>query len=200
MRLLLASASPRRRDLLADAGYEFDVLPVAVDESLEPGELPSNYVRRLASAKSARAVELLGQRPGPNDGGLAVIGADTVVVAGARILGKPVDDDDARSMLGLLSGTDHEVVTGVSLRVVLNGTELNELNGIETTMVTFASLSPDEIEWYVTTGEGRDKAGAYAIQGLASRFIPRIAGSYSNVVGLPIALVSQLIGRLPRAR
>jgi septum formation protein len=198
MRLLLASASPRRRDLLADAGYEFEVLPVAVDETLESGESPADYVRRLASAKSARAVELLGQRPGLN-GSRAVIGADTVVVAGGRILGKPLDDDDARSMLRLLSGTDHEVVTGVSLRGVLNGTELNELNGIETTIVTFASLSPEVIEWYVSTGEGRDKAGAYAIQGLASRFIPRIAGSYSNVVGLPIALISELIGRLARA-
>jgi septum formation protein len=201
MRLLLASGSPRRRDLLADAGYEFDVLPVAVDEGRKQGEAPEEYVRRMASAKSARAVEMLGNRPEIRDREVrrAVLGADTVVVVNGRILGKPRDDDQARSMLQLLSGQNHEVVTGVSLRSVPKGSELDELTGVDTTVVTFSALSSQQIDWYVSTGEGRDKAGAYAIQGLASRFIPRIEGSYSNVVGLPIALVTALLGRLTRA-
>jgi septum formation protein len=191
MRLLLASGSPRRRDLLTHAGYDFDVLPVDVDETLRRGELPRAYVARLASAKSARAVETLGERAN----GHVILAADTVVVVDEKILGKPRDDDDARGMLRLLSGRAHQVVTGLSLRTMDPHKESGELCGIETTEVQFGPLSETDIEWYVSTAEGRDKAGAYAIQGLASRFVPSISGSYTNVVGLPVATVEALLRR-----
>lgn len=186
MRLVLASSSPRRAELLAAAGYTFTVSAVAVDERTRPGEAAADYVRRLASEKSARALELL---QGPDD--IAIIGADTAVVVDEQILGKPRDDDEARDMVQRLSGRSHEVLTGVSLR-----SPERELSAVEHTQVWCAALTPEDIEWYISTGEGRDKAGAYAIQGRASRFIVRIAGSYSNVVGLPVALVSELLGRL----
>ena len=122
---------------------------------------------------------------------IVVLGADTVVVLDGEILGKPRDDEDASAMLRRLSGHRHEVLTGVSLRTVGD-----EMGLVEATSVWFTSLTPDAIAWYVSTGEGRDKAGAYAIQGLASRFIPRIEGSYSNVVGLPVAAVADLLQEL----
>jgi septum formation protein len=124
---------------------------------------------------------------------IVVLGADTAVVLDGEILGKPRDDGDARAMLRRLSGQRHEVLTGVSLR-----TAGDEMGLVEATSVWFARLTPDAIAWYVSTGEGRDKAGAYAIQGLASRFIPRIDGSYSNVVGLPVAAVASLLQELNR--
>lgn len=173
MRLLLASASPRRADLLRAAGYEFDVLPADVDESVLPGEKPEAYVRRVAEAKAAAVAS--------KAGGRIVLAADTVVVVDGRILGKPVDDAEAVRMLRLLSGRRHEVMTAITL----NGECV-----VETSAVELADLAAAEIDWYVATGEPRDKAGAYAIQGLASRFVTRIEGSYSNVVGLPVALVS----------
>ena len=196
MRLVLASASPRRAELLAAAGFTFDVCAVDVDERVRANEAPADYVCRLASEKSARAIA---QRrpgsPGPQDPAYAadviVLGADTAVVVDGEILGKPSDDDAARAMLWQLSGRSHQVLTGVSLR-----SASREVGGLETTTVWFATLEPNEVEWYVETGEGRDKAGAYAIQGLASRFIPRIDGSYSNVVGLPVALVNAMIARV----
>ena len=223
MRLILASASPRRAELLATAGFEFDVRAVDVDERARANESPADYVCRLASEKSARALDLLNgpataghysgagsARAGPHRGDrgprvgnvgsgfsriapddLMVLGADTVVVVDGEILGKPADDDLARAMLRRLSGRSHQVMTGVSLR-----SASREIGGLETTAVWFATLEPEEIEWYVGTGEGRDKAGAYAIQGRASRFIPRIEGSYSNVVGLPVALVNAMIARI----
>jgi septum formation protein len=186
MRLVLASASPRRAELLRAAGIEFDVMPANADESVHPGETPDAYVRRVADAK-ARAVL-------PRANGRPVVAADTVVVVDGAILGKPVDREDAKRMLRMLSGRAHEVLTGVCL---LGGPNkaLPTLTWVEveTTTVEFAPLTGDEIEWYAATGEPDDKAGAYAIQGYASRFVTRIAGSYSNVVGLPIALVVQMM-------
>jgi len=196
MHLILASTSPRRAELLAAAGYEFDVAPVDVDEAIEPGEAPARYVRRLAAAKSAAALAsgasgFSRTAGGPPEAGHHVrvaLGADTVVVVDDEILGKPTDDADAARMLRRLSAKHHQVLTGVSLRW---GSQ--ELGRVETTTVQFTQLTNDEIAWYVASGEGRDKAGAYAIQGLASRFIPRIDGSYSNVVGLPVACVRELL-------
>jgi septum formation protein len=184
MRLVLASASPRRAELLTAAGFVFDVLPVDVDERMRPGEPPADHVRRLASEKSARALERLSG----SSAGVIVLGADTVVVIDSQILGKPRDDGDAAEMMRLLSGRSHQVMTGVSVR-----TTARELGGVDSSSVTFAPLTSAEIDWYVGTGEGRDKAGGYAIQGLAGRFIPRVEGSYSNVVGLPIALIYGLL-------
>ena len=217
MRLILASASPRRAELLHAAGYEFEIAAVAVDESHEPGETPARYVRRLAAAKSAAAARIVGtakaaphvetREQTPRDTSAyvghrfsgaeppIVLGADTVVVVDSTILGKPTDDADAARMLHLLSAKHHQVLTGVSVRQ-----GAHEIGRVETTTLQFAQLTNDEIAWYVASGEGRDKAGAYAIQGLASRFIPRIEGSYSNVVGLPIACVRELITEISNTR
>jgi septum formation protein len=181
MRLILASASPRRAELLRAAGYAFEVVVAAVDESIRDGEAPSLYVRRVAAEKSAAAIQSV-------DGDVIVLGADTTVVVDGEILAKPRDDADAGAMMRRIAGRVHEVLTGVSLR--RGGFELGR---VETTRVHVAPLSDQDIAWYVATGEGRDKAGAYAIQGLASRFIPRIEGSYSNVVGLPVACVRELL-------
>ena len=185
MRIILASASPRRAELLRAAGCDFEILATHVDESIRDGEAPDRYVRRLAADKSAAAMARL---PGQD---CLVIGADTTVVVGGEILAKPLDDRDASLMLRRLSGRRHTVLTGVSLR-----RGAHELGRVETTAVEFAALSEDEIAWYVASGEGQDKAGAYAIQGLASRFIPRIDGSYSNVVGLPVACVFELLDEI----
>jgi septum formation protein len=195
VRLVLASASPRRAELLQAAGYDFEIAVADVDESIRDGESPSTYVRRLAADKSFRAATDL--RAGP-DADVVVLGADTTVVVDGEILAKPIDDADAAAMLRRLSGRRHEVLTGVSLR-----RGAFELGRVETTSVHLAALNEDEIAWYVATGEGRDKAGAYAIQGFASRFIPRIEGSYSNVVGLPVACVRELLTEIsstPRGR
>jgi septum formation protein len=174
--LVLASASPRRRELLANAGIPFVVRPAHdVDETPLPGESGEEYVQRLAEAKAA-AVEA-----GPGE---VVLGADTVVVVQGRLLAKPEDDAEAARMLEALSGRRHEVVTGICLR---SGHRLVRDRGV--TQVWFAQLSPSDIAQYVASGEPRDKAGAYAIQGIASRFASRIEGEYSNVVGLPVALV-----------
>jgi septum formation protein len=189
MRLILASASPRRAELLTQAGFRFGTMTVDIDERPTPGETPDAYVRRLAMEKSASAQAAL-QFDDTNreDRDATVLGADTAVVIDEAILGKPANDDDARRMLRCLSGRTHEVLTGVSLRY-----DLLEIGAIERTQVTFAELRDEDIEWYVQTGEGRDKAGAYAVQGLASRFVQRIDGSYSNVVGLPVAAVYELL-------
>jgi len=189
MRLILASASPRRAELLRAAGLPFELLPVDVDERVRAGETPEACVRRLASAKSAAGWAAAG-RPDA-----IVLGADTIVVAEGAILGKPRNDDEAREMLTRLSGRGHQVLTGVSLR-----RGARELCRVETSAVFVAPMSTEEVAWYVESGEGRDKAGGYAVQGLASRFIERIEGSYSNVVGLPVALVYHLIRELERDR
>jgi septum formation protein len=181
MRLVLASSSPRRAELLRAAGFEFATITAEVDEGVRREETPSAYVRRLAAEKSAAALPRVA-------GDAIVLGADTAVVVDGEILGKPRDERDAAAMLRRLSGRRHEVMTGVSLR---QGT--CEVGRVEVTSVEFAPLSEDEVAWYVSSGEGLDKAGAYAIQGLASRFIPRIEGSYSNVVGLPLACVAELL-------
>jgi septum formation protein len=185
VRLLLASASPRRAELLRAAGYEFETLAVDVDERVRAGEAPEEYVRRLAMEKSARAVDHVGIQASRASITLA---ADTAVIIDSTVLGKPGRDDEARRMLELLSGRQHRVLTGISVR-----SGPLELGGVESTTVWFAALSKADVDWYVASGEGRDKAGGYAIQGLASRFIPRIEGSYSNVVGLPVARVAALL-------
>jgi septum formation protein len=187
MRLLLASASPRRADLLRAAGFDFDVLPANVDETVRPDEEADTYACRVARAKAAAVRPLAGDR--------LVLAADTVVVVARLILGKPTDPDDAARMLGLLSGHRHEVLTAVTM--VAPGRD--ELTRVETTSVEFSVLTPDEVAWYVASGEPADKAGAYAVQGLASRFVTRIDGSYSNVVGLPIALVYTMLLELRQA-
>ena len=197
MRLILASSSPRRAELLSAAGYTFEVVVTDVDESMQPGESPAAYVRRLAAEKSAAAAMVVVARPfqgrdreaeSPALREILVLGADTTVVIDGEILGKPRDNEDAAAMLRRLSGRRHEVLTGVSLR-----RGAYELGRVETTAVSFALLTRNDIDWYVASGECRDKAGAYAIQGLASRFVTRIDGSYSNVVGLPIGCVAELL-------
>jgi septum formation protein len=178
-RIILASASPRRAELLRAAGIDFDVMPANVDETVHASETPNAYVRRVAEAK-ARAFA-------GRAGGRIVLAADTTVVIDGEMLGKPIDDQDAKRMLGLLSGRCHDVITGVT---VLVGAEMT--TRVTSTSVEFAHLTEHEIDWYLATGEPRDKAGAYAIQGYASRFVTRIDGSYSNVVGLPVALVIEM--------
>jgi septum formation protein len=185
IRLVLASGSPRRAELLDAAGFEFEVLAPDIDERLRPGEPSEAYVRRLASEKSAAAQACLGASRSDD---VVVIGADTAVVIDGDILGKPADAAEARRMLKRIAGRAHLVVTGVSVR-----RGVIEEKGAEITTVWFSSVSDRELDWYVESAEGADKAGAYAIQGLASRFVARIDGSYSNVVGLPVAMVSRLI-------
>jgi septum formation protein len=182
VRIVLASASPRRRDLLAAAGFSFDVDVANVDERRRPAESPEAYVDRVARDKA----EMVAARR-PDD---AVLAADTVVLIDAEVLGKPVDADDAARMLTRLSGRAHEVLTGVALACRGRVDSLTAR-----TRVWVKALSAREIGWYVASGEPFDKAGAYAIQGLASRFITGIDGSYSNVVGLPMASVAELLER-----
>ena len=178
--IVLASRSPRRSELLTAAGISFEVLAADIDETPRANEAPDKYVERLAIEK-ARAVFRL--RPDAR-----VLGADTTVTIDGEILGKPVDEADALRMLRLLSGRPHEVHTGVSL-ISAAGIK----SAVDTTRVWFSRMTDEDISWYVATGEPVDRAGAYAIQGYASRFIPRIEGSYSNVVGLPVALVSSIL-------
>lgn len=180
--LILASASPRRAELLRSAGFTFSVMAADVDETPLPTETASDYVLRVARAK-ARAVASTGQA-----GGAMIVAADTAVVTGSRIMGKPRDAEDAASMLTALSGAVHEVLTGVVVKA-----ERRELVDLVTTRVHFLRLSPADVAWYIATGEPDGKAGAYAIQGYAARFIDWIDGSWSNVVGLPIATVNRLL-------
>ena len=173
--LVLASESPRRRELLALAGFDFIVRARPVAEIRAPGESPVDYVRRLAREK-ARAAQKSSDE--------ILLGADTVVVLGERVLEKPADANDAGSMLRALSGREHVVITGVCL---LQGDR--QIVDSESTRVRFVKWSDREIDDYVSTGEPMDKAGAYAIQGLASKFVDRIEGCYFNVMGLPLAMV-----------
>jgi septum formation protein len=189
--LVLASASPRRQELLRSAGIWFTVQAADIPEYPLPGELPRVCAERLAREK-ALAVSRV--RPEA-----FVLGADTIVVVDDLILGKPRDQDDASRMLRLLSGREHQVITGVCLAVPQPGTDNRELETgfedlrSEATRVSMNALSAAEIQEYIATGEPMDKAGAYAIQGIASRWIPRIEGDYSNVVGLPVALVYRML-------
>jgi len=182
VRLILASASPRRRELLAAAGFDVDVDAADVDERRHPDESPAAYVERVARAKTA---VVSGRHPDR-----VVVGADTVVVIDSDVLGKPADAHAAEGMLRQLSGRAHEVLTG--LAVAWQG---SVTAAIEQTTVWMRPLGSDEIAWYVASGEPMDKAGAYAIQGLASRFVTRIDGSYTNVVGLPVAALVALLAR-----
>jgi septum formation protein len=184
--LILASASPRRQELLRNARIPFEVQPADIPEDPLPGEGARACAERLAGEK-ARAIA----KQRPDD---AVLGADTVVVIDGQILGKPVSPADAARMLRMLSGHTHEVITGVCL--VANG---RCSVASETTSVTMSEVSENDIAEYVASGEPMDKAGAYAIQGIASRWIPRIEGDYSNVVGLPVALVYRMLGNLQSA-
>jgi septum formation protein len=179
-RLVLASQSPRRRELLAQLGLALEVRPAHADESRAPGEAPPEYVLRVARDK-ARAVA-----------GEVVLAADTAVVLGGEVLGKPADAADARRMLTALSGTVHEVLTAV---VVRRAAAALELDAVVATRVRFSSLSPAELDWYVATGEPLDKAGAYAIQGAGGAFVLAVEGSVSNVVGLPLAETAALLRR-----
>jgi septum formation protein len=185
--LILASASPRRAELLTAAGIPFEVRPAHVDEGLRPGEDARTYASRVAVDKARAIVSRADGRP--------VLAADTIVLIDGHVLGKPIDDADARRMLRLLSGRMHEVVTAVALMTSGADRQPTVDSGLESTAVQFAPLAAAEIDWYVATGEPSDKAGAYAIQGLASRFVTRIEGSYSNVVGLPMALVYAMCTR-----
>ena len=180
---MLASASPRRADLLAAAGFAFDTVPADVDERVLPGERPEDLVLRLALAKAINVAQGFPQR--------AVVAADTVVVVDDVILGKPENDEAAAAMLRRLSGRNHEVLTGLC---VCHGSRVRQV--LERSTVTFATLREDEVLSYVASGEPRDKAGAYAIQGLASRFVVAVDGSYSNVVGLPVATLYGLLREL----
>lgn len=179
---MLASNSPRRTGILTAAGIPHIVRPASVLEEHQAGESPADYVRRLAEQK-AFAV--------PMAPGEAVLAADTTVVAGEHILEKPRAEADARRMLALLSGRDHEVTTGICLRTATSKTV-----DFATTRVRFVALTDREIDGYVASGEPMGKAGAYAIQGLASKFIDRVEGCYFNVMGLPVSLVYRHLKRL----
>lgn len=181
-RLVLASQSPRRRELLAALGIAIDVRPAGADEAVLPGEPAHEYVLRVAREK-ARAV------PGP-----IVLGADTAVVLRGEVLGKPADEADARRMLRSLAGSDHEVLTGVCVRRSEPSPPAEESLVVSTT-VRFAPMTDAEIDWYVATGEPLDKAGAYAIQGAGGAFVLGVTGSVSNVVGLPLAETARLLRR-----
>jgi len=184
--LVLASASPRRQQLLAQAGYEFTVVPANIPEERRADEAPAAFATRLAREKAQAVFD---QRPrGAANAEWLVLGADTIVVTAEEILGKPRDAADAARMLRLLSGRAHQVVTGVCL-ISADKAEV----AAEATTVVMRAISDEEIAAYVATGEPLDKAGAYAIQGYAARWIPRIEGCYFNVVGLPLARVASLL-------
>ncbi|MGA9529269.1 MAG: Maf family protein [Terriglobales bacterium] len=199
--LVLASASPRRQELLRAAGILFEVQPANINEDPLPNEQAKACAERLARAKALAVA-----RSRPND---IVLGADTIVVIDNQILGKPIDAADAARMLRLLSGRTHQVITGVCLMsgkpmagdepsvVSKNMVATDVVVASESTSVTMSEIPADEIAAYIATGEPMDKAGAYAIQGIASRWIPRIEGDYSNVVGLPVARVYRMLREIP---
>jgi septum formation protein len=175
--LILASSSPRRAELLRAAGIDFTIRAAGVDETIRPDESPRDYVARLSREKALAVIQ----------GAELALGADTTVVINGEVIGKPADAEEAGRMLRALSGQWHEVLTGVTL-----ARAAQVLSAVSSTRVKFAELSDAEIQWYVSTGEPMDKAGAYAIQGHASLFVESIEGSYSNVVGLPMQLTYQL--------
>jgi septum formation protein len=189
MKIILASSSPRRAEILRNAGIAFEIRPTQIDETALPGETPHAMVARLAEAKARAAASQM-------DADLVeciIVGADTTVELDAEILGKPRDAGHAREMLAKLSGRTHHVLTGLFLlRLPSRATQ----TAIENSAVTFAPLSENEIDAYVATGEPLGKAGAYAIQGVAGRYVPRIEGCYFNVVGLPMARLYALLGEL----
>lgn len=186
--IYLASNSPRRRELLTQIGVSFSVLPVDVDESRLGNETPKDYVKRVAIAKAQagwNSLSTLNKRP--------VLGSDTSVVLADIILGKPINDNDARGMLQQISGRTHQVMTAVA---VVTATDVKcELN---ISQVTFSTMTQSDIEWYISTQEGTDKAGAYAVQGLAALFIDQIQGSYSAIMGLPLRETGLLLQPITR--
>jgi septum formation protein len=183
--LVLASSSPRRQELLREAGIPFQVHPAHISEDQVPGELPLDYALRLAAEKAMAVAQQFPGRP--------VLGADTIVVVDQEVLGKPRDHEDAARMLHLLSGRSHRVITAVCL--VLPGEVTHKKTDTRscTTEVSFRKLAEDEIQRYIAGGEPMDKAGAYAIQGGAARWTDRIEGEYSNVVGLSLSLVTEML-------
>lgn len=194
--LLLASGSPRRKELLAQIGVVFSVCPMDIDETQYPEETPEEYVKRLSLEKAQAALALNPEA--------VVVGADTSVVLNGKVLGKPESDAQAKSMLRLLSGRTHQVITGVAL-IRHQGTEQDNQQGnqkdnghqiqnaVVTTVVSFLPISDEQIDQYVATKEPEDKAGSYGIQGKAAVFVERIEGSYSNVVGLPLEKIAQML-------
>jgi septum formation protein len=182
VRLVLASASARREELVRHFGAPFTIEPADIDESSFPGESPEALVVRLATGKARTVAARSPSRA------VVVIGADTVVVVGATVFGKPVSDDDARRMLRMLSGCSHRVVTGVA---VVCGDHLG--TAVEETTVTFSALSATDIEWYLATGDHWDEAGAYGVQGVAGVFITRLDGSFTNVIGLPLSTLRPML-------
>lgn len=186
MKLILASGSPRRAEILRNAGFSFTVQPAHIDETLLPNEHAADYVLRLAKAKAqliaASATE-----------SAFIVGADTTVVCNGRIFGKPADPADAREMLRALSGATHEVLTGVA---IIRASDRKNVAEVATTRVTFLPLSNEEIDAYIASGEPFDKAGAYGIQGLGGKFVSRIEGCYFNVMGLPLSRVWQALRSL----
>lgn len=182
MTLILASSSPRRRELLASTGIHFEVHPSHVPEEHQPGEAPEEYVARLSREK-AHAVA-------SHHPGRWVIAADTTVLLGDQLLEKPTSRDDAVRMLGTIAGRTHIVYTGVTLE---NKSREYRETRVAESEVRMLPLSRQDIEWYVDTGEPMDKAGAYAVQGIGAMFIDSIHGSYTNVVGLPLALLFQML-------
>lgn len=197
MKIVLASASPRRRELLSSLGVDYTVLASGVEEKVTETE-PYKVVEQLSAQKAGDVLQKLLTTAGQNpdapiwDGGedLLVIGADTIVALDGRILGKPADEGDAAKMLRLLSGRGHQVYTGVTLYHHSQGKTLQR-TFYECTQVHFSPMAEEEIKWYISTGEPMDKAGAYGIQGLGSRFVRAIEGDYSNVVGLPVSRLYQ---------
>lgn len=183
--IYLASGSPRRRELLAQIGIEFEVLPIDIDESVQDDEPAEAYVKRVAIDKAQAGLARIEQQNLPLR---PVLAADTAVIVDKQILGKPADAQQAREFLQMLSGRQHLVLSGVALATDRNVSMRNQLN-----QVRFAKLSDTEIDWYVGTGEGLDKAGAYAVQGLAAQFIAHIDGSYSGIMGLPLFETRQLL-------
>jgi septum formation protein len=184
-KIILASASPRRAELLKQIGVEFEITPSQIEERPHPDEAPGDYITRIARAKVIAVAR-------EHKAGL-VIGADTIVVLDGHLLGKPEDEAAAERMLAQLSGRWHAVMTGVALFDIETASEVADC---DKTLVKFARLNDREIRWYVQTGEPMDKAGAYGIQGLGGLFVDEIAGNYYNVVGLPIPLVYRLARQL----
>ena len=188
-RLILASASPRRRELLTQARYIFDIEAADIDETPRGNEPPSAYVERLAAEKAGAILK----KHAEFHGRLVVLGADTTVVCDGEILGKPTDAEDAKRMLRRLSGRTHQVLTGIAA-----ATRQGVVSAVESTEVVFSNIREAELERYCATREPLDKAGAYGIQGYAARWIPRIEGDYFNVMGLPIARVVELLRDVTR--
>lgn len=205
-RLILASSSPRRREILQAAGIEFDVEPTSVLEEHRAGESPKQFVCRMATEKAEAALQRIAQHQIAQPCAAPILGADTVVVLGKHTLGKPASAEDARRMLRLLSGKRHRVLTGLCLLFPPPAwpwplAELRREMRVAATTVRFSKLTEEEIEQYVASGEPFDKAGGYAIQGLASKYVQEIQGCYFNVVGLPISLVYRMLkGHHPATR